>query len=270
MADRDLARVVIRRLLDAIAMAQNVLNVRLNEHEKNIEQTKRSENRQKLVRETTTGEKRNMPTKLRFVSLDGEMTGSGSRDRKRIAFKEFQLIQIGLATMEMGVRPDARVFKPETLKTFVSDIGYDEWNSQPQAMEVNKFTSERIKAGPVQEIVDRDVNAWLDERVGAGKRDLHAVGWNVGSFDMPFVREYLPMLGDRFSYRSVDLNSILYSMADTDDEYKALKGKAKSGAEVELRKMGIEANFHDAGYDAANALIAFKLLREQIMLEEVG
>ena len=210
-------------------------------------------------------------TLIRYVGLDGEMTGSGSRDRKRIAFKEYQLIQIGLATMDaepLTKYHSGLVFKPETLRTFTSDIGYDEWNSQPQAMEVNKFTSERIKAGPPQETVDRDASIFLDERFGEGVRDLHAVGWNVGSFDMPFVREYLPWIADRFSYRSVDLNSILFSVVDTDDQYKELKRKAKSGAEIILRQMGIQKNFHDAGYDAANALIAFKLLREEILLEE--
>lgn len=206
-------------------------------------------------------------TGLRFVGLDGEMTGSGSREPSIVASKKYQLIQIGLATMEMGERPGPVVLRPDTLKMYVSDIGFDMWNSQPQAMEVNKFTSERIKAGPAQEQVDWEANGWLDERLGAGKRDLHAVGWNVGAFDMPFVHEYLPALGDRFSYRSVDLNSILYSMADTEDEYKELKGKAKTRAESALRALGIQSNFHDAGYDAANALMAFKYLREEILLE---
>lgn len=210
-------------------------------------------------------------SRLVYVGLDGEMTGSGSRDRKNVAHKEYQLIQIGLATMEMQPPSPYHtlgVFAPETLKTYVSDIGFDKWNSQPRAMEVNKFTPERIRAGPRPSAVDAAACVWLDGRVGAGRRDLHAVGWNVGSFDMPFVREYLPNLGDRFSYRSVDLNSILYSVADADDEYRELKSRAKSGAEDELRALGIPPNHHDAGYDAANALMAFKLLREKILLEE--
>lgn len=207
-------------------------------------------------------------TKLRFVSLDGEMTGSGSREPSVVAHKEYQLIQIGLATMEMGKRPDPVVLRPETLKMYVSDIGYDTWNAQPQAMEVNKFTPERIRAGPMPGQVDLEANVWLNVHLGEGKRDLHAVGWNVGSFDLMFIREYLPLLGDRFSYRSVDLNSILYSVADTEDDYKRLKGAAKSGAEVALRNMGVESAWHDAGYDAAAALMAFKILRERILPEE--
>ncbi len=193
-------------------------------------------------------------TQIRYIGLDGEMTGSGSRDRKRIAFKEYQLIQIGLA-----VEPNVR---------FVSDVGYDKWISQPEAMKVNKFTTQRIYDAPRPAQVDEAACRFIDAWVGPSKRDLHAVGWNVGSFDMPFVREYLPALGDRFSYRSVDLNSILYSVVDTDDEYKELKGKAKSGAEVALHNVGIEPKWHDAGYDAAAALMAFKLLREKILPEE--
>lgn len=213
-------------------------------------------------------------TQLRYVGLDGEMTGSGSREPEVVASKKYQLIQIGLATMEMSERPDLY-----TLRTFVSDIGYSDWpfggSYQLEAMEVNKFTPERIRAGPRPGLVDSTACAWLNKRLGlredgTAKRDLHAVGWNVGAFDMPFVREYLPTLGDRFSYRSVDLNSIVFSKADTVDEYHELKGKAKSGAEVLLRKMGIQPNWHDAGYDAANALMAFKLLREKILPEAFG
>ena len=206
-------------------------------------------------------------TQIRYAGLDGEMTGSGSRESGPAAEK-YQLIQIGLATMQIGERPEAIVFVPKTLRTYTSDIGYQQWNSQVQAMEVNKFTSERIRAGPIPSAVDADAAKWLDERVGPGKRDLHAVGWNVGSFDMPFVARYLPNLFDRFSYRSVDLNSIIFSMADTDDEYKALKHKAKTRAESALRVIGIEPNYHDAGYDAASALMAFKYLREEILFEE--
>lgn len=209
---------------------------------------------------------------FRFIGLDGEMSGSGSREPGTVASKKYALLQIGLATMKMGERPDPVVLRPDTLRTFVSDLGYDTWNSQPEAMEVNKFTADRIQAGPRPGLVDSNACAWLNKRLGfredsTARRDLHAVGWNVGAFDMPFVREYLPMLGSRFSYRSVDLNSIVYSMADTEDEYKEIKGKAKSGAEVLLRNHGIEPNHHDAGYDAMLALMAFKLLRETILPE---
>ena len=207
-------------------------------------------------------------TRLRFVGLDGEMTGSASRERGIVASKKYALIQIGLATMDVGERPEPVVFKPETLHTYTSDIGYDTWNSQPQAMEVNKFTPERIRAGPRADKVDEAACAWLDANVGPGKRNLHAVGWNVGAFDLPFVTEYLPKTFNRFSYRSVDLNSILFSMADTDNDYKRLKHKAKSGAEAELRNQGIIPEWHSAVYDAAAALVAFKLLREEILPEE--
>jgi hypothetical protein len=190
-------------------------------------------------------------SKLNFIGLDGEMTGSGSRERGVVASKKYQLIQIGLAA------------NPNNIQTFCSDIGYREWNSQPEAMEVNKFTPERILAGPAPDYVDSEACRWLDKQVGKGRRDLHAVGWNVGGFDMPFVAEYLPKLFDRFSYRCVDLNSIVFAMSDDENDYKRIKGKVKSGAEVLLKKRGIQSDWHNAGYDAVNALLAFELLREE-------
>ena len=198
-------------------------------------------------------------TKLRFVGLDGEMTGA----HDEFAAKKFQLIQIGLATADMK----EGIIDPKSLAIFTSDIGYDEYNFEDEAMGVNKFTPERIKAGPIPSAVDKEASAWLDAHMGNGKRDLHAVGWNVGSFDMPFVRRYLPVIAKRFSYRAVDLNSIVFGMTDNDGDYKYLKGRAKDAAAKSLAIRFPEPKWHDAGYDSAAALMAFKALREEIAFE---
>lgn len=187
---------------------------------------------------------------LIFVGLDGEMTGTTKKGEGQ-ASEKYQLIQIGLSVEAVGM-PNA---------TFVSDIGYASWNETKEAMEVNKFTAERIRAGPSGLKVDAEALTWLESKLGSGIRDLHAVGWNVGSFDLPFVQKYLPNLGDRFSYRSVDLNSVVYAIVGpegTFEEYDGLKAKAKQYAEKELG----EARWHDAGYDAAASLLAFRFLCE--------
>ena len=79
---------------------------------------------------------------LLFVGLDGEMTGSGSRERGVVASQKYQLIQIGLAL------PDGRMFR--------SDIGFDTWNEQPEAMAVNKFfePSVRIQTDRGHKVID--------------------------------------------------------------------------------------------------------------------
>lgn len=193
-----------------------------------------------------------LKTKLRYVGLDGEMTGTTKRGEGP-APEKYQLIQIGMATSVTDI--------------FTSDIGFQVWNSTEQAMAVNHFTPERIRAGPLPGMVDEEACKWLDAKVGPGVRDIHAVGWNVGAFDMPFVNKYLPATGDRFSYRSVDLNSIVYGiigLEGTDKQYDRVKRAAKGYAETELKKVYPNPAWHDAGFDAAAGLLAFEYLSHRI------
>ena len=189
-------------------------------------------------------------TKLHFVGLDCETTGSHPKSGE-VASQTYQLIQIGLA-----------VFDAEgELQTFSSDVGYDEWNSEQEAMDVNKFTPERIKAGPKASAVDTKACEWLDAHVGTGKRGLLMVGLNVAGYDMPFVRQYLPKMADRFSYRSVDLNAIIFAQSSTDDDFREFKSMLKNDAVEMLKAEYMEPNWHDAQFDAAAALMMLRKLR---------
>lgn len=176
---------------------------------------------------------------LVLIGLDGEMTGSGSPE-------EFQLIQIGVATLS-GAR-------------WQSDIGHSQYNSSEEAMKVNGFTDERVKAGPPETVVDGWLNQFLAEHKVLEKRGI-AVGWNVGSFDMPFVRRYLPQSAKRFSYRSLDLNSVCFTIGEaTGRTWQSVKEEAKAAA---VKTIGFE-KWHDAGYDAMAAIRAWEHLRDMI------
>jgi hypothetical protein len=180
-------------------------------------------------------------SELIFLGLDGEMTGSGSP-------LDYQLIQIGVALMN-GER-------------FVSDIGFDTWNQTQEAMEVNKFTDERIRAGPAQWGVDRALFDFL-EGSGAQPRRVVPIGWNVGSFDMPFVRQYLPRSAALFSYRTIDLNAVAFTVAAAlGEDWKNLKKQAQKYADDHLGSLGTQR--HDAGYDAAAAVWEWRWLMAKI------
>ncbi len=133
-----------------------------------------------------------------------------------------QLIQIGVATA-----PD---------EVFVSDIGYEDWNENPESMAVHGLSADRIRAAPRADAVDADIAA----------------------FDLPYVRSYLPRFTSHLGRRSVDLNAVCFTFARTaGSRWKSLKKRSKRFAEEQLDS----AQWHDAGYDAVAALLCWEYFK---------
>jgi DNA polymerase III epsilon subunit-like protein len=173
----------------------------------------------------------------RFIGVDGEMTGT---DGPAV----HQLIQIGVATA-----PD---------EVFVSDIGYDAWSEDAESMVVHGLSAERIRAAPRADVVDAELCRWLGDKVVGSGRGLIAVGWNVAAFDLPYVRRFLPRFTSHLSRRSVDLNAVCFTFAGTaGSRWKSLKKRSKRFAEEQLGR----AEWHDAGYDAAAALLCWEFFK---------
>jgi len=203
-----------------------------------------------------------------FLGLDGEMTGNKSP-------ANYQLIQIGVflpRNLYSGSSPDLRT------QLFVSDVGYETWNEMEEAMEVNGFTADRIRAGKRPEDVDQDLVVWLEDW-GIERKKAVPIGWNVGSFDMPYVRYYLPESSKYFSYRTVDLNSVCFTLARASHfSWTALKSASKRHAEDVMGKgtmprrtgiVGESVSWHDAGYDAEASYVAWDYLSSLITLREI-
>jgi oligoribonuclease (3'-5' exoribonuclease) len=177
----------------------------------------------------------------RFVGTDGEMTGAA---KVLDFYSHYALIQIGVA-----ITPDI---------IFTSDIGHETYNWEQEALDVNKFTHERIKAGPKPAVVDKALVEWVKAQVPGERVKLIPVGFNVASFDVPYVRYWLPEFRKLLGYRSVDLNSVLYTAAKvTGRGYDKIKDAAKKYA---VRVLDRPEDFHNAGYDAAAALAAWEYL----------
>ncbi len=187
----------------------------------------------------------------KLAGLDGEMTGG----TKTLEFyREYQLIQIGVAF-------------DLTDNIYTSDIGFkeNEYKWTQEALDVNKFTHERIQAGPSAALVDAEIVAWLRGHNINETAKLIAVGWNVASWDLPFVRYYLPRFGKFLSYRTIDLNAIVFAAERiTGLSYNTIKDHAKRYAEkrLEHRCFQPEPAWHNAGFDAAASLAAFEYLVE--------
>lgn len=176
-----------------------------------------------------------------IVGLDIETTGS--KPIKPL----YRTIQIGIA---FGV-----------LDTFVSDVGWESFEFDPEARKVNKFTDLRVEcANPASYVQDSAVAAMLAHgALPDFKRRATAVGWNVGSFDLEYLAKDMPKLAALFGVHAIDLNSICYGLGGETGAHE-WKQAAK---EHSLRLVGTN-QAHDAGWDAISSLIEYHWLREQV------
>lgn len=184
-----------------------------------------------------------------IVGLDAEMTGNNLS-------KGHVICQIGVC---LGNEDD----------TFVSDVGWlPGYTWEQQALDVNGFTHDRILSADPHNQVDRALYNWLVAN-GATNKNVVPVGWGVSYFDMPFVREQLPITASLISRRPIELFAICQVMAAAgclDQEgrpirnAKTWKKKAKAAAIAGI----INPQWHDAGFDAWASLNAYAYLIERL------
>lgn len=182
-----------------------------------------------------------------FVGLDGEMSGTELQDGAR-------LIQIGLAV---------------SAGTFASYVNPGTLSWSEEAEEVHKIPQSSLLDFPDAEVVDLNCYEFLVSQGADTKRrnNTIAVGWNVGSFDMPFVRTSLPKTNSLFSRRTVDLNALCFALDGKEDNGVEISFETwkKRSKEYAIEAIGFE-NAHDAGWDALMSLYCFHYLRHQMRL----
>jgi len=174
-----------------------------------------------------------------FAGLDIETTGTDPNRNHR-------LIQIGI------VFPD----RPEKIAHDVLPIG--DINIQAEAMAINHFTLARIGAAQPQTDVDNQIEALLTF-YGYKENSITPVGWNVGGFDMGFVKKELPKTAAFFSYRTLDLTALAI-MHELRSGYPYRDLKVKFAALI-AQQLGRDER-HDALYDAEAALVAMQLFKD--------
>ncbi len=143
------------------------------------------------------------------------------------------------------------------------DWGIERWDDG--AFEVHGITRARLAGAPVAAVVDEQLVKFLDTSAGPGTKIM--VGWNVGSFDRPFISQYLPKTAGLFIRRTLDLNAACYLLDEKGVRNPdTLKRQAKAYANDKLAELHEVAGLsrHDAEYDARAALHELDYLRRML------
>jgi DNA polymerase III epsilon subunit-like protein len=184
---------------------------------------------------------------ITYIGIDGEMSGTEIESGHK-------LLQIGLA---------------KYVGDSVESIGYlinpGEMAWSEQAESVHQFSREDISSrGLSPSTVDALVSEWANPT--DHKRDFVMVGFNVGSFDRPFIKQTLPITYGKFSRRSVDINSVIFTLSKTNSQFERIKAASKEYAFEKMEGMfdGFKNRQHDAEYDAVMSLYCFEYLRTLI------
>jgi len=137
---------------------------------------------------------------------------------------------------------------------------------EEEAFQVHHINRWDVESADDADTVDAHARSWLHHQFP--DTELVAVGLNIGSFDFPFLHDSLPSTMTLFTHRSVDLNSVFYTLDGQTGldgnrwTWLAWKRAAAQFAQQQLADQPGQA--HDAGWDAASAIIMHEWLISHI------
>jgi len=190
-----------------------------------------------------------------FFGVDGEMSAADVSAGGR-------LIQIGFAQHANSNGEENG--SPPSFGSLINP-GLFVWDERAAA--VHGFIPEEIERAPSAEKVDSLCVEWLKKHGLSRSRGGVAVGFNVGSFDLPHLVEVLPRTALLFSRRTVDLNAICFTLEGREYEggtpsWSGWKRMASTYAERIIHEKSLSVSMaHDAEYDALLHLFAWRFLR---------
>lgn len=152
----------------------------------------------------------------------------------------------------------------ESLESFYEEIKYDELTISPDAISINNIEF-KSQEGRIS-LADADMKAYEFVRRYYSKNDkAMVIGLNVGEFDLQFINKYMPQLSVLLNRRAVNLNSLIYLLADINSiEFTKLKEDLSEKAAIVVDQLGLELNKHNALYDALFHLSLYSTIKEFI------
>ena len=189
---------------------------------------------------------------MRELFLDLETSG--------INPEKHSILSIGMVVSMNGL---------QDYQSFYKEIKYDELLIAPDAIAVNGFDftnqNERI---PLPQVDQEAVN--FVEKYFRGDKSPIAIGLNVGTFDLQFIFRYMPLLIKKLGHRSVDLNSLLYVLAEKHSkDFKEFKKEMSNQAATVIDSLALGLSKHNALYDAMFNMSLYLLIKKDIFVNTI-
>jgi len=142
---------------------------------------------------------------------------------------------------------------------FDKSIWHDK-NWSKESENVHKITKKSLtKNKETYDSVQRKIINLLNNSFGE-ESIIVPVGFNVGSFDLQFIKSKMPILYSRLSYRVIDLNSLfLYKSLSNYDYNEFIENKKNT--KLDIIESLSENNEHNASYDAKLALLILEKIK---------
>jgi len=186
--------------------------------------------------------------------------------RGPIEFWGVDLETSGTTTSHVPIQLEICSPSGETRSWLIKGWAWDVWEWDEDAAEVHGITKERIEdegkyAYDVADEAARFTNAYSGTYYARRK----PTGWNVAAFDMPYMNRHLSTFAKSLSYQGVDLAAVTFAMgAAFGTDPQGVKEDAKAHAKAELTRLGVTTAAHDAGYDAAEAVLVWQYLTSRM------
>lgn len=154
----------------------------------------------------------------------------------------------------------------EDYQSFYREIEYGELAIMPESIAVNKFDfTDRKNKTPLLQ-ADKEAVDFL-KKYYPGNITPMPVGLNIGGFDLQFINRHMPLLSKKLSHRSVELNTLIYILAEKHSmEFLELKKELSDKATSTVEKLGLGISKHNALFDAVFNLCLYSLIKRDILI----
>lgn len=150
----------------------------------------------------------------------------------------------------------------ENYPSFYEEIKYDEILIAPDAIAINEFEFKNQDGRISLEKADNKSFSFVKKYFQKNKKAM-AIGLNIGEFDLLFINRYMPKLASLLDRRSVNLNSLIYLLADANSvDFIILKQDLSEKAVTQVDKLVPGLKKHNALYDAFYHLALYILIKD--------
>lgn len=153
----------------------------------------------------------------------------------------------------------------EDYQSFYEEIKYDELVISPDAMAVNNIELTNQEGRISLEKADNKAFDFVKKYFSKADKPM-AIGLNIGEFDLIFISKYMPKLSSLMDRRSVNLNSLIYFLADINSlEFIKFKQDLSEKASIPLDNLALGLKKHNALYDALFHMSLYNTIKELLV-----